>query len=68
MTGKGNYKFYIPDIETQQVAFLGTAREGGGNGQGEDKLVGIAIRLKIVNKLITEAEQIVVRLPVTPWD
>ncbi|NLD37116.1 MAG: hypothetical protein GX654_09630 [Desulfatiglans sp.] len=61
MSKKGNYKFYVPDIETQQVAFLGTAYEGGGNANGEDQPVGLAIRLKIVNKLITEAEQIVVR-------
>ena len=61
MTAKGNYKFYIPDMETQQIAFLGTAREGGGNDQGKDQMVALAIRLKIVNKLITEAEQIVIR-------
>ena len=29
MAGKGTYKFYIPDVETQQIAFIGTAREGG---------------------------------------
>ena len=61
MSAKGNYKFYIPDVETQQVAFLGTAREGGGNGQGDGKMAALAIRLKIINKLITEAEQIVIR-------
>jgi hypothetical protein len=61
MSKKGNYKFYIPDIETQQVAFLGTAYEGGDNGQGEGKPVAIAIRLKIADKKITEAEQIVIR-------
>ena len=61
MSAKGGYKFYIPDVETQQVAFLGTAREGGGNGQGDGDLVAVAIRLKIVNKLITEAEQLVIR-------
>jgi len=27
MAGKGTYKFYIPDIETQQIAFIGTARK-----------------------------------------
>jgi hypothetical protein len=48
-------------VETQQIAFLGTACEGGGNGQGEGQMVALAIRLKIVNKLITEAEQIVIR-------
>jgi hypothetical protein len=61
MSKKGNYKFYIPDIETQQVAFLGTAYEGGGNGQGDGQLVAVAIRLKIVDKKITEAEQLVSR-------
>jgi hypothetical protein len=61
MTGKGNYKFYVPDVETQQIALIGTALEGGSNGQGEGELVAVAIRLKIVNGLITEAEQIVIR-------
>ena len=61
MSAKGNYKFYVPDVETQQIAFLGTAREGGGNGPGEGQLAALAIRLKIVNKMITEAEQIVIR-------
>jgi hypothetical protein len=59
ISAKGGYKFYVPDVETQQIAFLGTAREG--NGQGEGQMVALAIRLKIVNKLITEAEQIVIR-------
>ena len=61
MTAKGNYKFYIPDVETQQIAYLGTAREGGGNGQGQGQMVALAIRLKIRDKHITEAEQIVIR-------
>ncbi len=61
MSGKGTYKFYVPDVETQQVAFLGTAREAGGMGQGNDQVVALAIRLKIVDNLITEAEQIVIR-------
>ena len=60
MVGKGTYKFYIPDVETQQVAFIGTAREetqtpGAGNP------VAIALRLKIQNGLISEAEQLVIR-------
>ncbi len=60
MSGKGNYKFYVPDIETQQIAFIGTLKEDlRGNGQGN--LVAIALRLKIVNNKITEAEQIVLR-------
>jgi len=27
MSGIGNYKFYVPDVETQQVAFFGTVHE-----------------------------------------
>jgi hypothetical protein len=61
MSGKGTYKFYVPDVETQQIAFLGTAREGAANKQGEAALVAVAIRLKIENGLITEAEQLVLR-------
>ena len=60
MVGKGTYKFYVPDIETQQVAFIGTAREES-MAPGEGNPVVIALRLKIVNKLITEAEQLVIR-------
>jgi hypothetical protein len=60
MVGKGTYKFYVPDVETQQVAFIGTARE---ESRSPDKSspVAIALRLKIVNKLIAEVEQIVIR-------
>jgi hypothetical protein len=86
MAGKGTYKFYIPDIETQQIAFIGTALEGGSapraktlagevsaklaaaNPQSkpsakpaEPTTVAVALRLKIVNKLITEVEQLVIR-------
>src|SRR5208283_2523691 len=65
--------FYIPDIETQQIAFIGTAREGGaapgaktaGSAPGakpaEGTIVAIALRLKILNNLITEVEQLVIR-------
>jgi hypothetical protein len=60
MSGKGNYKFYVPDIETQQVAFLGTVKEDL-RGTGQGNLVALALRLKIVNNRITEVEQIVVR-------
>ena len=60
MVGKGTYKFYVPDVETQQVAFIGTAREESMT-PGEGNPVVIALRLKVVNRLITEAEQLVVR-------
>jgi len=60
MSGKGTYKFYVPDIETQQVAFLGTVRFGGQN-ETDGTLAGIALRLRIVGGRITEVEQLVMR-------
>lgn len=60
MVGKGIYKFYVPDIETQQVAFIGTAREES-MGSGEGTPVAIALRLKIQDGMISEAEQLVIR-------
>jgi hypothetical protein len=67
MSGLATYKFYVPDVETQQVAFIGTAKENmqaRGANTGEGNLVGLAVRLKIVNGLITEVEQLVQRPPV----
>jgi len=70
MSGRGTYKFYIPDIETQQVAYIGTVKEGGprpgaktapGAKPAVATTAAVAIRLKIVNGLITEAEQLVIR-------
>jgi hypothetical protein len=86
MAGKGTYKFYIPDIETQQIAFIGTVLEGGSAPKAktlagevaaklaasnpkpkpaakpaEPTVVAIALRLKIVKGLITEAEQLAIR-------
>lgn len=61
MSGKGTYQFYVPDVETQQVAFIGTARENmRGTPDGETK-VAIGLRLKIANGLISEVEQLVMR-------
>jgi len=60
MVGKGTYKFYVPDVETQQVAFIGTAREET-QTPGEGNPVALAIRLKIQDGLIAEAEQLVIR-------
>src|SRR5262245_37742771 len=63
MSGRGKYKFYVPDIETQQVAFIGTVIENtaarANTGQGN--LVAIALRLKVVGGLITEVEQLAIR-------
>ena len=67
MSGKGTYKLYVPDVETQQVAFIGTVQEGGGGASAKGAkpaaptIVAVAIRLKIVNGLITEAEQLAIR-------
>jgi hypothetical protein len=68
MSGKGAYKFYIPDIETQQVAFIGTVLEGKGSTIAKPGVkpttpttIALALRLKIVNKLITEVEQLAIR-------
>jgi hypothetical protein len=60
MVGKGTYKFYVPDTATQQVAFIGTAREEGSTPETPSS-VAIALRLKIQNGLINEAEQLVIR-------
>jgi len=60
MVGKGTYKFYVPDVETQQVAYIGTAREETAT-PGVGNPVTVALRLKIRNDRITEAEQLVMR-------
>lgn len=60
MVGKGTYKFYVPDVETHQVAFIGTAREEAQDPQ-KPSSVAIALRLKIEDGLIAEAEQLVIR-------
>jgi len=60
MVGKGTYKFYVPDMETQQVAYIGTAREEARTSE-EGTPVAVALRLKIENGLISEAEQLVMR-------
>jgi hypothetical protein len=60
MSGKGQYRFYVPDVETQQVAFIGTVREAARNNP-QGQLVAVALRLRIVNNRITEAEQLAIR-------
>jgi hypothetical protein len=61
MVGRGEYRFYVPDVETNQVGFIGTAREESNTNPEEGDLVAVALRLKIVNGLITEVEQLVTR-------
>jgi hypothetical protein len=60
MSGKGTYKFYVPDVETQQVAFIGTVRYGG-QTTTDGTLAALALRLKIVDNKITEIEQLDIR-------
>ena len=64
-SGVGNYKFYVPDVETQQVAFLGTVMETANSSatgpQRPPEAVGLALRLRIVDGKITEVEQIAAR-------
>ncbi len=58
MSGKGTYRFYVPDTETQQVAFIGTVRE---REKDQDLVVALALRLRIVGDRITEVEQLAIR-------
>ncbi|OYW44882.1 MAG: hypothetical protein B7Z33_10775 [Sphingomonadales bacterium 12-68-11] len=64
-SGVGKYKFYVPDTETQQVAFLGTVLEQASSSASgparEPELVGLALRLRIEGGKITEVEQIAAR-------
>ena len=64
-SGLGGYKFYVPDIETQQVAFLGTVMEQASSSatgpQRAPEAVGLALRLKIEGGRIAEVEQIAAR-------
>ena len=59
-TARGTYSFYVPDVETQQVAFLGTVHERGRTAQ-DHRVVGFSLRLRIRDGLITEVEQLVSR-------
>ena len=62
----GSYTLYVPDVETQQVAFLGTVMEVAGSSAAgpprEAEPVGIALRLRIdADGRISEVEQIAAR-------
>lgn len=65
-SGLGTYKFYVPDVETQQVAFMGTMREQASSSAAgaarPPEPVGIDVRLRIDEAgKISEVEQIVAR-------
>jgi len=57
-SARGVYKEYFDDPEEGQIAFFGTMKE---NGHG----IALALRLKIENRRIGEAESVVVRSPRT---
>jgi len=70
MSGRGAYKFYVPDVETKQIAYIGTVKEGGaapakaapGAKAPQPTIVAVAIRLKINDAgKISEAEQLAIR-------
>jgi len=64
MAGKGKYRLFVDDPQAGSVAFIGTIKE---EGRTEAEPIGsvIALRLKVVNRQITEAETLVVRNPDT---
>jgi hypothetical protein len=60
MTGKGNYRLFVTDEEAGQVAFIGTIFEQANNNP-EGSGSALALRLKIENQQIAEAELLNVR-------
>ena len=59
-TGKGKYRLWVPDTQTGQVALITTVTEDGA-AQGQDVPSMLALRLKVVNRQISEAETLFVR-------
>ena len=60
MDSRGNYKLFVADTQTGNVAFIGTIYEQG--RKAGERLGGvIAMRLKVVNRQIPEVESLVVR-------
>jgi hypothetical protein len=55
---RGTYRFYVPDVETQQVAYFGTVHE---KERDQTLIDGLDLRLKIVDNRIAEVEQLVIR-------
>jgi len=60
MAGKGTYRLFVTDLQTGQVAFIGTIREES-RTPGEPAPAVLALRLKIDKGQIAEAETLVVR-------
>jgi hypothetical protein len=59
-TGKGKYRLWVPDTQTGQVAVITTVTEDGA-APGQDIPAMLALRLKVVNRQIAEAEALFVR-------
>jgi hypothetical protein len=60
MAGKGTYRLFVTDPQAQSVAFIGTIREEG-RTPAEPIASVLALRLKVENRQIAEAETLVVR-------
>jgi hypothetical protein len=64
MVGKGTYRLFVTDPQAGSVAFIGTIKEEGRTAS--EPVAGvIALRLKVENRQISEAETFVVRNPMT---
>jgi hypothetical protein len=62
MAGKGTYRLFVDDPQAGSVAFIGTIKEEG--RKPDEPIAGVlALRLKVENRQITEAETLVVRDP-----
>lgn len=57
--GKGTYRLFVTDPDAGQVAFIGTIREEARDQAGSPS--ALALRLKVVNRQITEIETLVIR-------
>jgi hypothetical protein len=64
MVGKGTYRLFVDDPQAGSVAFIGTIQEEGRTA-GEPIAGVVALRLKVENRQIAEAETFVVRNPMT---
>lgn len=64
MVGRGTYRLFVDDPQAGSVAFIGTIKEEG-RTPGEPIAGVIALRLKLENRQISEAETFVVRNPMT---
>jgi hypothetical protein len=60
MSSKGTYRLFVTDVQTDEVAFIGTIREQGRNA-GEEVAVVLGLRLKVAGGQIPEVETLVVR-------